>query len=148
MHPILRPALALRWCTWAAIALATNVAQTAAAEPVAGLSWPDLGKLGALTGGGENDAAVLVAVENYAHVGKVAGATKQNLADWKHWLVDVRGVPDSSVFELTDDKVTPSTILKKARAGSLAARPGGTVWFLFIGHGVASKDGGEAMLRQ
>ena len=107
--------------------------------------WPDLSKVGSRAGGGENDAALLVAVENYAHVGKVAGA-KQNLADWKHWLVDVRGVPDSSVFELVDDKVTPASILKKARAAAMGAKAGGTVWFLFVGHGVAAKNGGDAML--
>lgn len=47
---------------------------------------------------------------------------------------------------VVDDRLTPGTIRKKPKAAADFVQPGGTVWFVFIGHGVAAKDGADAMM--
>ncbi|MEL6347743.1 MAG: hypothetical protein AAFV53_31850 [Myxococcota bacterium] len=111
-----------------------------AADPL----WPDLSTASPI-GGGEKDAAVVVAIEDYAVVSDIAGA-KSNGLDWYTWLTEGRGVPASRVTLLTDNEGVRERILdatEKARAGVL---PGGTLWFVFIGHGAPGENGQDGVL--
>ena len=63
-------------------------------------SWPALGAP-ARTGGGENDAAIIAAVERYAFVSPVSGASK-NAVDWYNHFVGGRKIPLDAVRLLKD----------------------------------------------
>ena len=108
-------------------------------------SWPDLSSARASGGGGENDAAVVVAIEKYAEVPAIAGAA-QNGDDWYRFLTKSRGVPVTSVSLLRDREGTVEKIRKAASAAASQVKPGGTLWFVFIGHGAPAQDGSDGVL--
>ncbi len=127
---------------WAVGDMANSPAMAYAQKAPAG--WPDLqAQMDRRVGGGARDAAVVVAVQNYTYISDVPGAL-QNAQDWEAWLTRVRGVPKDSVELLTDQKVTPGRLVKAANLAALQVKSGGTLWFVFIGHGVVGADG-EAM---
>lgn len=47
---------------------------------------------------------------------------------------------------LVDAEVTCENLLQEAHQVSQRVKPGGTVWFLFIGHGAPSSDGQDGVL--
>jgi formylglycine-generating enzyme required for sulfatase activity len=94
-------------------------------------------------GGGEQDAAVIVAIEDYAILPDVEGAVANGLA-WEQYLSDARGVP--SVRLLRNQKGTRESIETALDAAAKDVGPGGTLWFIFIGHGAASQDRTDGVL--
>ena len=96
-------------------------------------SWPDLVKPAAATGGGAKDAAVVVGIDRYAFVARIPGAT-ENAKAWYNWLRKTRKVPFTAV-KLLGDKASREDILAAAAEAAKAVKPGGTLWFVFIGHG-------------
>jgi len=116
--------------------------------------WPTLADSAPPHGGGEHDAAVVIAIEDYAIVPDVPGALDNGRA-WYDWLVETRGVPAQNVFTLPDLATAPDEInarelsLQQARAtrdgilievdkAAELVGEGGILWFVFIGHGVPS----------
>src|SRR5579885_3914144 len=89
----------------AAPALAAAVLLAAGAARAQPDLWPDLSSPPAAVGGGEKDAAVIVAAEDYAFVEPVPGA-KRNADDWQAYLTATRGVPVDRVALLKDDDAT------------------------------------------
>jgi ornithine--oxo-acid transaminase len=116
------------------------LALTARAE-----AWPDLSKKAKNRGGGQNDAAVIVGAENYAFVAKVPGA-RRNAQDWHAYLTESRKVPFERVALLRDNEATLEKLRKFAAKAAEQAKPGGTLWFVFIGHGAPSPDGKDGLL--
>jgi hypothetical protein len=112
------------------------------AEPAA---WPDLSSPTAAAGGGERDAAVIVGAENYAFVAKVPGA-RQNAQDWQAYLTESRKVPLEKVALLRDNEATLEELEAAAEKAAVQVERGGTLWFVFIGHGAPSKDGKDGLL--
>jgi hypothetical protein len=114
------------------------------------LPWPDLGKAAANSpGGGAKDAALLVAIERYPFLeDKPVTGAKRNLKDWQLYLTKTRGVPVENVILLRDDQATREKILNAAADVAKLVQPGGTLWFLFIGHGApsAGKKAGGVLL--
>jgi formylglycine-generating enzyme required for sulfatase activity len=108
-------------------------------------SWPDLSKPARAVGGGEHDSAVVVGVESYFAVPGVPGA-KSNAVEWYDYLTATRGVPFQNVKLLTNSDATRERILGAARGAASSAGKGGTVWFVFIGHGAPSADGKDGLL--
>jgi formylglycine-generating enzyme required for sulfatase activity len=108
-------------------------------------SWPDLSKPAGAVGGGERDAAVIVGAENYAFVEHVPGA-KQNANDWQEYLTETLKVPADRVALLLDNDATNDAIRSAAVEKASQVEEGGTLWFVFIGHGAPSKDGGDGLL--
>ncbi len=108
-------------------------------------SWPDLSVPAVETGGGEKDAAVVVGVENYAFVAKVPGA-RRNAQDWQAYLTGTLRVPAEKVTLLRDNEATLEKLRKYAAKAAAEVSPGGTLWFVFIGHGAPSKDGKDGLL--
>jgi hypothetical protein len=111
------------------------------------LPWPDLGKAASRSpGGGARDAALLVAIERYPFLeDKPVTGARRNLDDWQLYLTKTREVPVENVALLRDDQATREKILNAAADTAKRAEAGGTVWFLFIGHGAPSvneKTGG------
>jgi hypothetical protein len=108
--------------------------------------WPDLATApGGLAPSGDKDAAVIVALEEYLFLPKVPGAAR-NAADWYAFLVDARKIPDDRVHMLRDKSATREAILDAVKKARDEAKPGGTLWFVFIGHGAASPDATDGLL--
>ncbi len=117
-----------------------------AAAPV-NLSWPKLSQApeGAANGPNSKDAALIVGIQNYAFVSHVEGANL-NASDWRTYLRQGRQIPLRNVGFLSDAEATLENIRDEAKRIAALAKPGGTIWFVFIGHGVASANGEEGML--
>ena len=107
--------------------------------------WPDLSRPPKATGGGERDAAVIVGAENYAFVAKVPGA-RHNAEDWQSYLTDTLKVPSDRVALLRDNEATLEKLRRFAAQAAAQVGDGGTLWFVFIGHGAPSKDGKDGLL--
>ena len=126
----------------AALSLPEGAAQAGAVWPELSASVSGTKKPPAL---GANDAALLVGIEEYAFVSKIGGAV-QNASDWWSYLREGRGLDRKSLALLRNREATREKMLAEARRVASAVKPGGTLWFVFIGHGVASKDGEEGLL--
>jgi len=107
--------------------------------------WPDLSNPAKAQGGGEKDAAVIVGSENYLMVAKVPGA-RRNAQDWQAYLTETRNVPLEKVTLLRDNEATLEKMRKYAAKAASQVEPGGTLWFVFIGHGAPSRDGKDGLL--
>jgi len=107
--------------------------------------WPDLSSVSTGTGGGQNDAAVIVGIENYVALEKIPGA-RQNADDWQTYLTESRGVPPERVSLLRDNEATLESLREYVRKAASEAETGGTLWFIFTGHGAPSKDGKDGLL--
>lgn len=108
-------------------------------------AWPEFSTPIPASGGGERDAALIVGVENYLAVPPVTGAVK-NATDWYLYLTNVRKVPTSSITLLRDKEATAEKLRKFAAQTAAQAKAGGSVWFIFIGHGAPAPDGRDGVL--
>ncbi|MEL6348394.1 MAG: hypothetical protein AAFV53_35130 [Myxococcota bacterium] len=111
-----------------------------ASEPL----WPPLDTPPKL-GGGRHDAAVIVAIEDYAFVSDIPGA-RQNAQDWYRFLTAGRSVPAGQVQMLLDGNATNAAVRVAIEEMTEAVGPDGRLWFIFIGHGAPSKDGTDGLL--
>ena len=107
-------------------------------------SWPEVGSA-PIVGGGEGDAAVVVGIENYAFVPRVAGA-RSNAEAWHDWLTRARKVPVSRVALLRDSDASVENIRDAVVRAAGEASPQGTLWFVFVGHGAPREDGKDGLL--
>ena len=112
--------------------------------------WPDLGAAPAASvaekpGPAPGDRAVIVGIERYFAVPRVSGA-EQNARDWFTWFTRTRGLPVPNVALLRDAEGTVEKMRRYAAEAARDVAPGGTVWFVFIGHGAPSKDGHDGVL--
>ncbi len=124
----------------AAAALAVLVA-----APASAALWPDLSRPARRTGGGEKDAAVIVGAENYLVVEGVPGA-RANAEAWQAYLTESLRVKPERVALLRDSEATLETMRRFAAEKAAQVQPGGTLWFVFIGHGAPSPDGKDGLL--
>ncbi len=109
-------------------------------------SWPTLSTATAEPqGGGERDAALVVGVDGYMYLPSIPGAAL-NAEAWAAHLREVRQVPQAASALVTDGWATRETILERAFKVAQLVQPGGTLWFVFIGQGMASPDGADGML--
>lgn len=107
--------------------------------------WPDLMKDGPVVGGGQKDAAVIVGVEDYLFVPDVPGAASNALA-WSRYLQRSRQVPLSKIALLTNKDGTREKIERALEQAREDVGAGGTIWFVFIGHGAPSRDGRDGVM--
>jgi hypothetical protein len=98
-----------------------------------------------VAGGGENDAAIVIGIADYAFLPKVPGAD-DNAAAWVDYLRDVRKVPFGSIFALPNNGGAREQILDVVQQASKAVKPGGTLWFVYIGHGAPAADAKDGVL--
>lgn len=110
----------------------------AGATPAA---WPDLKHPNGDLIAGSEDAAVVIAIEDYAYAPDIAGA-RENAQAWYRWLRESRQVP--TVKLLLDGEATRENMVETTLqlAGEVGAS--GKLWIVFIGHGApdASTDDG------
>lgn len=108
--------------------------------PDLAMDWPDLSVMPA-QGGGQNDAALIIGIENYAFAPPVKGAV-QNARDWYQYFVKTRQIPISHVKLLLDDDASLEMMEEAAEAAAAKVKEGGTLWVIFIGHGAPSEADG------
>jgi len=124
-------------------ATAITLLSTSALADDAG--WPDLSTAAPVAADGAKDAAVIVGIDEYAFVAHVPGATR-NAGDWLTFLTESRHVPIDRVQLLRDVQGTREGILKAASQAAKQVQPGGTLWFVFIGHGAPAEGGADGLL--
>ena len=112
-----------------------------------GIDWPSLSPQPPVAvGGGVNDAALVVAIEEYEKLPWVLGA-EANGTDWVLWLKESRGIRLDRIRQVLGGVGTIPEIRAEAQEAVAAVKPGGTLWFVFIGHGAPSpSQGGAALL--
>lgn len=98
--------------------------------------------------GAEKDAAVIVAIEDYAYVGDVEGARK-NARLWRQWFnrrgtKNVRVIKNAAAKHAWTKTGDPKGILNEVDAAAKQVKKGGTLWFVFIGHGAPLTSGNQA----
>jgi hypothetical protein len=125
--------------------IASAIVALFAAGAANAASWPSVSTELPPTGLGENDAAVVVGISEYAFLPKVAGAA-ENATDWFRYLVKTRGVPQEHVHLLRDIDATAESMLEAIDQAATEAKPGGTVWFLFVGHGAPTADHDDGLV--
>ncbi len=106
-------------------------------------SWPDVSRPPLVYTDGGKDAALVIAIEDYAFAQDIPGAA-QNGKDWVTWLSQGRGVPlVKSLFNHTASK---EDILAEAVKVAALVQPGGRLWLVYIGHGAPSESGDDGLL--
>ena len=127
MTRLLLPLLCTAWCA------------------VAAAAWPDLSQPPAVQGGGERDAVLIVGIEDYFVAPDVVGA-EANAKAWYAYMVRARGVPFANVRLLKNSDGSREKILKAASEVVGKVGEGGTLWFVYIGHGAPARDGSDGLL--
>ncbi len=92
-------------------------------------------------GGGQNDAALVIGIQDYAYAPDIPGAA-QNAEDWYQYLVKTRQVPIGSVKLLRDGEASLELMEEAAAEVATKVKPGGTLWVVFIGHGAPAQEDG------
>ena len=92
---------------------------------------------------GKDDVGIIVAIEDYAFLPDVPGAI-QNANDWENYFRKSRGMKE--IYTLTDKAATTEEIRRFIDQATANAKPDAAVWFVFIGHGAALKDGTDGAL--
>ncbi|MCK6502238.1 caspase family protein [Myxococcota bacterium] len=110
---------------------------------LAGPAWPSLDADLPKAGPFAEDAALIVAIEDYDRVQDIPGA-RANASAWQTWLREGLGL--GHVQPLVDGDATRTEILKEAERAAQAAGPGGRVWVIFIGHGAPDPATGDGLL--
>lgn len=135
----------LRGCgSWAPALFAPLCVSLATAASFA-QSWPELTEPAAGVGGGAQDAAIIISIENYAFVAPIPGA-KANADAWYDYFAKTRGIPPTNIFRRIDSDGTAEDIKRVAVQAVDLAEKDGTLWFVFIGHGAPSADGKDGLL--
>jgi hypothetical protein len=124
---------------------ATRPPTASASKSTTKASWPDLAASMEKIGGGQDDAAIIVGVEDYAFVADVPGATK-NAKDWYRYFTRVRGTSPGNVKLLLGNQATDVGMKSAMKEAAGLVRKGGTLWFVFIGHGAPSEDQKDGLL--
>lgn len=96
--------------------------------------WPSFTTDLPPSGNGEGDAAVIVGIGDYLVLPDIEGA-RENALDWNRYLQKTRGLPMGSVKMLLNTDATKETIEAALVDAVSKVKPGGTMWFVYIGHG-------------
>ena len=107
--------------------------------------WPDLASTPTGSVDGSRDAALVIAIEDYTRLDDIAGAG-DNADAWLTWLNRGRGLSWEQILILRDGDATARRIRDEVARAAAAVKPGGTLWFVFIGHGAPSTDGRDGLL--
>ncbi len=123
--------------------------QTARAEPPASATtglWPDVSVPPVeLRTEPSKDAALVVGIERYDALPRIAGAA-ENARDWEKYFLFGRRIPPERVRLLTDQASTVEAIAARARELAASVPEGGTLFVIFIGHGAPSEGGKKGLL--
>ena len=116
---------------------------SASARPAPANTYPNVGEVQQAAQTRSDDVAIVVAIEDYAFLPDVAGAV-ENANAWENYLKNGRGFAE--VFVLTNKQAPIEEIKQFAQRAASATKPGGALWFVFIGHGAALTDGTDGAI--
>lgn len=105
--------------------------------------WPPLNDTPPIDATTTQDVAVIVAVEDYLLLPDIEGAVA-NANEWETFFRNGMKVRD--VHVLANQDATREAMLKFARTAARDVGDGGTVWWVFIGHGAPTIDGSDGLL--
>ena len=128
-----------------ALCLGAPTASGRDAPHMEGSAWPDLSIPAATSRTGIHDAAVVVGIGEYHDFSPIPGATDM-AEEWATFLRQSLGVPKRRLIVLLDE-----TASAEAMAGAVSdlapeVEDGGTLWFIFAGHGILAGDPAEPLL--
>ena len=124
------------------LTLSATAANAAAPD---GGAWPALAQPAPREGGGGRDAAVIVSIEDYASAPDIPGAEANGRAWYLH-LTKTRGVPTKRVVWLKNEEGAKEEIEAAVAKAAKSVQAGGTLWFVFIGHGAPAKSRRDGVL--
>lgn len=114
--------------------------------PVAPPPLPDVGAPLDTISDGLHDAALIVAIEHYKfNLSPVTGALA-NATAWRSYLQNERGVPETRILLLPNEKATDDSILRNLDALAQKVDRRGRLWFIFIGHGAPGTPSSGGLL--
>lgn len=125
------------------LTIALSLLTLSLGAPAAGAAWPELLTSAPAQSPASRDAAVVIGIERYTRVPPVNGAEKVARA-WYTYLRQTRGVP--FVKMLIDAQANEVAIPKAIEEARQRVKKGGTLWFVFVGHGAPSADGKDGVL--
>lgn len=108
-----------------------------------GEEYPSLDKPAKVEKSGSKDVAVIVAIEDYAFLPPVRGAVA-NGNDWETFFR--RGLGVSTVHVVSNRAATNDEMRRFAAMAAKDVGKGGTVWFVFIGHGAPDAERADGIL--
>jgi len=111
--------------------------------PARAADWPDIDEPARTGATAASDAAVVIGNEDYFKLPDVPYA-RRDAAAFFHFLLYTRGVPPQNIHRLDD--ADPAMIRAALSEAASRARPGGTVWVYYAGHGAADPSTGERLL--
>jgi len=97
-------------------------------------NWPTFDQPVPQVGEGTADAAVVIGIGDYLVLPDIEGAA-ENARDWGRYLLTTRGIPNNQVKLLINQQATKESIEAALVEAVRQVKPGGTFWFIFIGHG-------------
>ncbi len=106
-------------------------------------TWPALGAPAATSRDGSKDAALVIAIDDYAFAQDIPGALDNGRA-WVSWLKDGHGVP--LVKPLFNQQAAKETMKEEVAKVAARVQPGGRLWVVYIGHGAPSEAGDDGVL--
>jgi hypothetical protein len=128
-----------------ALLIASCLSCVLASTSAAAANWPSVTMQPAWTGGGENDAAVVIGISAYSSLPPIPGAA-DNAKDWFSYLTRTRGIPLDRIRILADNDATKEEIEAVTKDLADKVGQGGTVWFIFIGHGAPNAAHDDGLL--
>lgn len=124
-----------------AVLLAACSLSTAAHAAV----WPDVSSDVPANGLGANDAAILIGIGNYFALPDIDNADR-NATDWNTYLQKTRGVPGRNVRMMLNEEATKENIIAAVTEATQQVKPGGTLWFVYIGHGAPAPSHEDGLI--
>ena len=94
---------------------------------------------------GQNDAALIVGIGDYVFLPDVDGVV-ETVNDWEVFFERGLGMSSSQVFTLMDQRATREQMEEFAHRAAGAVGEGGTLWFVFVGHGAPTTQGDDGVL--
>lgn len=127
------------------VASVLTMAAVSASAAESSVGWPDLTKPARTVGGGRDDVALLIGIEDYVLVPRVEGA-RENVESWYRWMLQSRGVPIGNIRLVLDQDASVEGMRNALQEVVAKANPAGTLWIVFVGHGAPSSDGHDGLL--
>jgi hypothetical protein len=107
--------------------------------------YPDLTTPSNVDKSGEQDAALVFAVGDYAFLPKIGGVD-QTATEWEGFFENGLGIPETRVFVRRNRQVTREKMLAFVKKAAKSVEDDGRLWVVFVGHGAPSDAGGGLLL--
>ena len=125
--------------------VAVLLAACSLSTSVRALDWPEVSSELPANELGANDAAILIGIGNYFALPDINNADR-NATDWNTYLQKTRGVPGRNVRMMLNEEATKENILAAVTEATQQVKPGGTLWFVYVGHGAPAPSHEDGLI--